>query len=187
MKKYAKPFVPESSKILKDYIDKISPPMDFPIADIACDYGRNGAFLVDKGYSCIFCDIDEDSLNYIIQGKNVSINGDIDKSRIQAIQIDFNQEEWIFPPESLSGIINVHWYKKELIPLFSESVVRGGFIYIETITARGTNYLQLPEYGYIKKVLSNFKIIYCKEKLVNPVNENKATITILAEKNRTKV
>ena len=82
---------------------------------------------------------------------------------------------------------NVHWYKKELIPLFSESVVRGGFIYIETITARGTNYLQLPEYGYIKKVLSNFKIIYCKEKLVNPVNENKATITILAEKNRTKV
>lgn len=46
MKKYAKPFVPESSKILKDYIDKISPPMDFPIADIACGYGRNGAFLV---------------------------------------------------------------------------------------------------------------------------------------------
>ena len=48
MKKYAKPFVPESSKILKDYIDKISPPMDFPIADIACGYGRNGAFLVDR-------------------------------------------------------------------------------------------------------------------------------------------
>ncbi len=69
MKKYAKPFVPESSKILKDYIDKISPPMDFPIADIACGYGRNGAFLVDKGYSCIFCDIDEDSLNYIIQAE----------------------------------------------------------------------------------------------------------------------
>ena len=45
--------------------------MDFPIADIACGYGRNGAFLVDKGYSCIFCDIDEDSLNYIIQGKNL--------------------------------------------------------------------------------------------------------------------
>lgn len=43
--------------------------MDFPIADIACGYGRNGAFLVDKGYSCTFCDIDEDSLNYIIQGK----------------------------------------------------------------------------------------------------------------------
>lgn len=45
------------------------------------------------------------------------------------------------------------------------------------------NYLNSDAF---KKMLSNFYAIYCKEKRVNPIRENKGTITILAEKNRTK-
>lgn len=182
--KYAIPLKPEPSKILKEMYGKFDIDKSKPILDIACGYGRNGAFFVDKGYSCIFCDIDEDALNFIINGKNVSINGDIDTRIIQAIQIDFVSEKWIFNRSSVSGIINVHWYDDRLIPYFIDTLAPGGFLYIETMSAHGSNYLQLPKKGFISDLLKDrFSFLYYKERPTTQNGEElRSSVTLLAIK-----
>lgn len=181
--KYAVPKVQEPSKVLKEMYEKLDIDRSKPIIDVACGYGRNGAFFVDKGYSCIFCDIDEKALEFIIAGKNVSLNGDIDTRIIQAIQIDFSSEQWIFESNSVSGIINVHWYDDKLIPCFVNTLAPGGFLYIETISAHGSNYLQLPKKGFIFDSLKdNFTFLYYKERTTKSMEEH-SSVTLLAIKN----
>lgn len=179
---HKQPVEQSPSKHLLEHINSIEI-AKVPIADIACGYGRNGAYFVDLGYEVIFVDKAEDGLNFINKGIGVSVNGNIDLDLVTTVNMDLETEQWIFKDNSLGGIINVHYHNKYLIPEFIKSLCIGGFLYIESIDARGHNYLQLPEYKYIVRALgSNFDIIYYKEKLAKPYVMNVATITLLAVK-----
>jgi SAM-dependent methyltransferase len=179
---HKQPIEQSPSKSLIEHINTIEI-IKAPIADIACGYGRNGAYFVDLGYAVIFVDKAEDGLNFIEKGTGVSSNGDINLDLVTTVKMDLETEDWIFKDNSLGGIINVHYYNKALIPKFMKSLCIGGFLYIESIDARGHNYLQLPEYQYIIGALgNNFDIIYYKEKLAKPYDMNVATIKLLAVK-----
>ena len=179
--KHKKPLSQDPSRILVEHFDALHCLKDKPILDIACGYGRNGAFFVNKGYECYFCDIDRDCLQFIEEGVGVCENGSINKSLYKVYSIDFENQEWPFAENSASGIINVHYYNKDIVKKFINTVCVGGFIYIETISARGENYLELPEHKYIYDLMKDkYAFIYYNEKIVKPIELSKATLKLLA-------
>lgn len=181
--KSRKPLTQEPSRLLYEYLRQHDDIPQMPILDIACGFGRNGAIFVDKGYKCIFCDNDDRCINYINNGKGVSINGDIDKSLYETVNIDFDKDAWPFDYKSCGGIINVHYYNKRLISKFINSLCVNGFLYIETVSSRGGNYLELPEYKYIyNSIINNFRFIHYKENKTKQQLYNTATLKLLAIK-----
>jgi len=181
MQKHKRPISQNPSPNLVKYSQKIEINRDKPIIDVACGYGRNGAYFVDQGYKCIFCDNDDDAINFIKEGTNVSRTGNFNKDLATILKIDLINDKWIFPEKSCNGIINVHFYRKELIPLFAQTIDIGGFLYFETISARGMNYLELPVYKEVYNLLSQkFNFIYYNEKEVKSENLHKATSCIFA-------
>ena len=179
---YKRPLEQSPSKTLIENISNVKI-LNAPIADIACGYGRNGAYFVDRGYEVIFVDMDEDGLSFINNGMGVSEKGDIDLSHVMTLKCDLETEDWPFKNNSLGGIINVHYYNRILIAEFIRSLCRGGFLYIETVDARGHNYLELPERGFIVNAIKGgFNVLYCKEKLAKPYEIGVATIKLLAVK-----
>lgn len=161
--RHKQPIEQSPSKQLIDHISYIHI-IDAPIADIACGYGRNGAYFVDLGCEVIFVDKEENGLNFIKNGVNVSVHGNINTDLVSVVKMDLEVDDWIFQDNSLGGIINVHYYNKFLIPKFINSLCIGGFLYIESIDARGYNYFGLPEYRFILKTLKdNFEITYIKK------------------------
>lgn len=182
MTKHKKPIEQSSSKALLDHIGSIKI-VDAPIVDIACGYGRNGAYFVDQGYNVIFVDKEKDGLDFINRGIDVSINGDINTDLVTTLKTNLEIEDRRFDDNSLGGIINVHYYNRALIPRFIKSLCVGGFLYIETIEARSCNYLELPKYKYVIDALAGkFDIVYYKEKLVKPFELNVATLKMLVVK-----
>ena len=143
MLKHYKPIAQSPSPTLIKNINLHRFPSHLPIADIACGYGRNGAFFVDAGFFTIFCDRDDAALTFISLGKNVSINGDIDPNLYTTKHVDL-LHNWPFARKSLAGIICVHFYHLPLIPYIISSLIDDGFFYFETIDNRGMNYLELP-------------------------------------------
>jgi len=171
------------SKLLEKYSDEILNNTDGKILDIACGYGRNAAFLAsyDKEILCI--DNNEESLEYIKAGNNLTTVGLKHPELLSTKKMDLKIDSWCFEDESISAIINVHFFLPKLIPYFVKSLKIGGYLLIETIDGKGNNYLELPEYNYLKNYLKNsFEFIYYKEKRVKPFIENKSSVKLFAKK-----
>ncbi len=179
MPKHKKPLSNDPSPSLERHYPFVSAKSELPVADIACGYGRNGEFFLKNGHKCVFCDIDPDCLEFIKSGPEF-----LDyKNSYETLSIDFFKAPWPFKPESLSGIINVHYFNGALIDKFVTSLCPNGFLYIETISAKGYNYLDLPEYHFIyDKIVNKFNIIYYKENRVKRFDLSKATPKLLATK-----
>ena len=179
MLKHKKPLSNDPSPILENHYFAVCAKSELPIADIACGYGRNGEFFLKNGHKCVFCDIDPDCLEFI--------NSDSEflnyKNLYKTLSIDFCKDPWPFEPESLSGIINVHYFNGALIDKFVASLCPNGFLYIETISAKGNNYLDLPKYHFIyDRIVNKFNIIYYLENKVKRFDLSKATLKLLATK-----
>lgn len=169
-KKHPKPKDQEPSSKLIEYANEIEIP-EMPIADVACGYGRNGAYFASQNIPVIFIDMDQDCLNFICKGKDVSITGDIPPEQIKCMNVDLT-EKWPLPPNSLSGIICTHFYYPGLITQWSKSIVKNGFIYFETIEARKANENVLPWENEIRKELEReFDILHYSERTVKNTNQ----------------
>ena len=163
--KHPKPLQQDPSKKLVEYLKEITIP-EMPIADIACGYGRNGAYLAAHDHSVTFVDVDKNCLDFISVGKNVSETGDIPLDKIKVIQADLI-EEWPFETNSLGGIICVHFYYPGLINKWIASIAQKGFLYFETIEARSCNINSLPYENEIKSMLKkDFTILHYSEREV---------------------
>ena len=180
--KHPKPDLQTPSKYFIENIENTSiPPCS--VLDLACGYGRNGAYLAQRKHHVIFADIDQDCLNFISKGENVAENGDIPKEYYKTINVDL-LESWPFKPSSLGGIICVHFYFPSLILKCIDSIVPGGFIYIETIDARVSNYLALPFQNEILNQLKpTFNIKFHRENIVKSILPVKSACSIFAIKN----
>ena len=153
-----------------EFTNKIEIPR-MPIADAACGYGRNGAYFASQNIPVIFMDIDQDCLNFISKGKNVSITGDIPLEQIKCLNVDLT-EKWPLPPNSLSGIICTHFYYPGLITQWSHSIVKNGFFYFETIAARKDHESALPCENEIRKELEReFDILHYSERVLKNTNQ----------------
>ena len=167
--KHPKPLWQEQTKKLVEYLNKITIP-DMPIVDVACGYGRNGAYLAIRDYAITFVDMDNDCLNFIAKGKKVSEEGDIPLTNISVIKADLT-EEWPFPEKSLGGIICVHFYYPGLLNKWIRSLVHNGFLYFETIEARMNNASILPDAHEIREILEDdFTILHYSEREVKNYN-----------------
>lgn len=174
-KKHPKPLQQDPSPKLVEFVNSINIPR-LPIADVACGYGRNGAYFASKNYPVIFIDIDKDCLNFISKGKNVSNTGDIPTERIKCLNIDLT-EEWPLPENSLSGIICTHFYYPAIINQWLESIAKNGFFYFETIEARLSNESILPCENEIRKELEyEFDILHYSERIVKNTNQRQKKV-----------
>lgn len=180
---HKKPLEPSPSKLLAKYADDIVKNIDGKILDVACGYGRNAGFLASFGFPVICIDNNDDALNYINTGKNLTTYDLKNPELLSTIKMNLKVDKWDFEDESISVIINSHFFLPELIPNFAKSLKVGGYLFIETIDARGRNYLELPQYGYIRDCLSStFEFIYYDEKKVEPLESNTAKVKLLARK-----
>lgn len=181
--KHKKPISNTPSKNFIKYFDLINVNKNKPILDVPCGYGRNGQYCVEKGYECIFCDYDIDAITFINNELKLNKNNNEYNELYKTIQIDLQNDKWEFNKNSCSGIINVHYYQENLIPLFLSTIDIGGFLYIETIDARGYNFIELPEYKSIYNLMKDrFQILFYKEKIVKPELLNRATLKIFGIK-----
>lgn len=180
--KYQKPTDQIPSQFLKRNIERINV-LDKPIIDVACGYGRNGAYLANKEYKVVFIDHDIDCLKFIQEGKSLSEDGNVDKKYIRTIKKDLESEPLPFPDSSVGGVIDIHYYNPFLISESIRVLCKGGFLCFETIDGRGDNVELLPEYKFIKESLKDFEIIEYHESRKGPEWMHKATLKIFAIKN----
>lgn len=182
---HKRPIEPSPSKLLEKYAEEIVKNIDGNILDVACGYGRNAAFLASYGAPVICIDNSEEALEYIKAGENLTTAEFKNPELLSTVKMNLKIDKWDFEEESVSVIINSHFFLPELIPNFAKSLKIGGYLFIETIDARGRNYLELPQYEYIKDCLSNaFEFIHYDEKKVKPLENNTATVKLLARKIR---
>jgi hypothetical protein len=91
---------------------------------------------------------------------------------------------WSFLHDAFSSVVCVQFPEPEpLIDAFRRSLVRGGYLYIETFGGHGENYLDLPHAGHLKQVLeNNFDLIFYREKSLGPPARGKSSAKLLARK-----
>ena len=91
MIKYPRPKEQSPSEPLIRHIDHNRILKELPIVDVACGYGRNGAYFVNKGYEVFFVDIDQEALSFIQQGTGVAENGECISGKYHTIREDLRE------------------------------------------------------------------------------------------------
>lgn len=179
--KHHKPKERVPSCFLVENIGKIDI-LEKPILDIACGYGRNGAFLAKNNHRVVFIDNDIECLKYIKTGKEISKNKEVDMKYIRTLYKNLSSGKLPFPDNSVGGIIDIHYYN----PLLVEEMIRvldiGGFFCFESISARGRNIYELPDYYFIRHAMKNFEIISYFEKVIEPKSLCKSVTKIFGIK-----
>lgn len=160
--KHPKPLDDQPSFLLTDNLEYIHNSKK-PVLDIACGYGRNGMELVKHGHKVLFMDYDEDCLLYIEEKKKICRAF---SKLIRTWEWDLTSGRLPLHDNSVSGIINVHYYNEKLIDDMIRVIMPGGFLCFETIDAHSCHENELPEYGFIKHKLELFEMKYYKETMV---------------------
>lgn len=155
---------------------------DKPILDVACGYGRNGGYLAKNNHRVVFIDKDIECLRYIKNGGKLSEQGHVDTRNVYALYKNLDEGKLSFPNDSTGGVIDIHYYNPLLIDELIRVLDKGGFFCFESISARGKNVYELPDYHFIKDKLKNFKIISYVERKVNPEELGKSVMKVFAIK-----
>jgi His-Xaa-Ser system radical SAM maturase HxsC len=168
-----------SSKILLKYISHILKMKDSPVLDVPCGFGRHSFLLASLGFEVICADIDQKALDYISEYQKKS-----DFARaLTILKTDLKKDKWRFEKKSIGTIINVHYYQYNLLDKFIVSLMSGGFLYLETPSGHGGNYIDLPTENSIQfKLEPYFKILYYKERKTGPSELNRVTVKVFAQR-----
>jgi hypothetical protein len=90
---------------------------------------------------------------------------------------------WPFAPACFSAIIFVHYLDTLLFPSIHHSLVPGGALYVETVGGQGQNYLELPQQGELRSMLSpHFCLETYRERSVGPAEYNRCAVKLLGKK-----
>ncbi len=122
---------------------------DKPVLDVACGSGRNALVLAELGCHVICVDRDLTSL----QAQLVRLRRTASRKTLAKLsprQMDLVKKRWPFAASVAGGIINVHFLLPALFPRFERSLVRGGYLLLETVPGCGGNYLELPKAGELR-------------------------------------
>jgi tellurite methyltransferase len=114
-----------------------------PILDVACGNGRNAVFIAHLGGNVICIDQDLSRL----KAKRICLKETLFARalpRVGPLKLDLIRDEWPFPPQSVGGILNIHFLHTPLLSFFASSTATGRCLLLETIQARGENYQELP-------------------------------------------
>jgi SAM-dependent methyltransferase len=178
---------PPSSTLLK-FADYFTSVPSRPVLDVGCGYGRNAVALALRGLDIVCADSDADRLStlaalapaYFARHKFP----DTEPGRIQIACTAVSPSTWSFPQDAFSSIVCVQFPEPEsLIDAFRRSLVRGGYLYIETFGGHGENYLDLPLAGHLRRVLIDcYQFVIYREKAVGPRGCGRVSAQLLARK-----
>lgn len=140
-----------------------------PILDVACGSGRNGWHLASLGCDVVFVDRDLIPL--------------YDRARCASFKIDLNRDPWPFGPNTLGGIVNVHFLLPSLFPHFAASLAPGSYLLLETVPGCGHNYVELPRVGSLRQELAGaFTFEVYRERIIGPPDCDAVAVRLLAKK-----
>jgi hypothetical protein len=92
-------------------------------------------------------------------------------------------DRWPFEPQTVGGIINIHFTLAALFPCFGAALLPGGCLLVETVPAHGGNYLELPRAGQLRSAFKDaFDLEFYKERKVGPGNYDAVTVRLLAKR-----
>jgi len=153
-----------------------------PILDVACGGGRNSAWLAHLGGHVIGIDIDLRQIE-AHRGNSENTAWSAAYQQVEVVEMDVIKSVWPYPPSSIGGIVNIHFLQESLLMPFSESIVSGGLLILETVEARGNNYLQLPKAGSLRAALeSSFSFLVYKERSTGPDGVDAVTVQLIGKK-----
>ena len=166
-----------ASRTLLGLAEGFSP--KFPILDAGCGFGRNAIALAELGFSVVCAERDPRRLDVLMKAaasKRLALS-------LFPIHTALGTASWPFAPGCFSAIILVHYLDTLLFPSIHHSLVPGGYLYVETVGGQGQNYLELPQQGELRSMLSpNFRLKAYRERPVGPVEFNKCAVRLLAKK-----
>lgn len=182
MRAHKKPVNPRPSEFVAKFAEEIAVNANGLIIDVACGYGRNASLLSSYGVPVLCVDNDRKALDFVESLVQTQQAG---RNLLPTLELDLNGTKWPFEPESLGGIISVHFLTAKILDYFRVSLKVGGYLLIETIGGNGKNYLDLLPQGYIKSRLTDrFDIISYRENKVGPAEIDAASVKLFARRVR---
>ena len=177
------------SPTLTKYASQIARLAPGPILDVPCGYGRNARLMDSFGCTVVCLDSNVMALQSIFDVSyrlwpftNVK-QGIESAGSFLPILANLGKDSWPFKPGTFGAIINVHFHMESLYEYFALSLRPGGFLYCETISGHGGNYLELPKAGELHhKLQRSFEFEVYKEKRTGPQSEDAVTVTLLGKK-----
>jgi SAM-dependent methyltransferase len=155
---------------------------DLPILDVACGGGRNAAYLAHLGGHVICIDNELDRLKQRQRSSEFPIFQPA-FAALETVQLDLIRDAWPFPKTSAGAIINIHFLHLPLLSRFAWSLSSGGLLLIETVEARGGNYLELPQPGAIRSLLeAEIDFLIYAEREIHRAGHHVATVKALGKK-----
>jgi SAM-dependent methyltransferase len=178
---------PASSTLLKfaRYLTEVT---SKPVLDVGCGYGRNAVALALRGLDVVCADSDPHRLSTLTVLAPAFLARDKlrdqEPGEIRTICVDLHASTWRFEHDAFSSIVCVQFPDPEpLFDVFRASVVRAGFLYLETFGGHGENYFDLPRTGHLKRVLQeHYDIISYREKPVGPPMLGRVSAKLLARR-----
>jgi SAM-dependent methyltransferase len=175
----------EPSPLIRRFATKIADGAgNKPVLDVACGSGRNALVLAQLGCNVTCVDRDLTAL----QGQLGHLRLTAFKkasAKLSLHQMDLVKERWPFAASVAGGIINVHFLLPALFPRFERSLVRGGYLLLETVPGCGGNYLELPKAGELKSAFEKaFDFEFYQERKVGPAGCDAVTVRMLARRKR---
>lgn len=152
----------------------------YPILDVACGGGRNSVLLASLGARVIGIDIDLDR-SRLDQGRLTGASFEEVSHLITFVKHDLIREPWPFEAQSIGGVINIHFLHIPLLRLFSDCLIPGGCLLLETIGGHGENFQELPKAGTLRSALrSEFSFLTYQERKSGPSGANAVSVKLFA-------
>ena len=171
------------SKLLLEFLDRVTSSYGEPILDAPCGFGRNALALASRGYNVIAVDNNVDCLKSI--NESALSLGELQSAgsgKIVTLCADLTADRLPFQKSSFSAILCIHYPVQRIIQDLCAALKDGGWLYVETFGGQGQNYLELPKLGEITQALQGFEQVICKEKPVGPACHSAAVVHALAQK-----
>jgi SAM-dependent methyltransferase len=147
-----------------------------PVIDVACGSGRNAAYLAQLGCTVICIDRDLTRLKSKLTKPRIL-------DRLIFVQMDLLTDPWPIARGTVGGIVLVDFLDQSLFGYFERSLITGGHLLIETVSARGGNYLELPNAGALRTAFEkSFDFVLYRERHAGPRTSNAVTVRMLGRK-----
>jgi SAM-dependent methyltransferase len=164
-------------KVVADFL----PSTSGKILDMGCGYGRNSIALACRGHQVIAADNDFARLEALRESLKEDIS--LKDGSISFVKADLSSSRWPFKPHSFEGIISVHFPDYRAVRFAHHFLRRDGWLYFDSVGAQGKNYLQLPEQGWMKRVLrESFVFQHYAERHAGPRGQDAVAVRLLARR-----
>lgn len=168
--RHKQPINQKLSKFITESFEKHPSPVNFPILDLACGYGRHSIHFSNLGYKVFSADMH----------KNVFDNGWANSIKNLAPIILDGTKSMPFSDGVFGGIIVVHFYSPGLFSTLKNLVAPRGMIYYESIGGHGGNWPELGKANQVKdELIDEFEMEVYKERLIGP-SKQYATVRMCA-------